>query len=74
MLERLRDWRTETVAKVSAERGKSVPAYVVATDATLEALAELVPQDEDSLAAIPGLGPMKLRDFGEELLQILRTD
>lgn len=74
LLERLRDWRTETVAKVSAERGKSVPAYVVATDATLEALAELVPQDEDSLAAIPGLGPMKLRDFGEELLQILRTD
>ena len=40
-----------------AERGSSIPAYVVATDATFEALAEHQPSSEEELAAIPGLGP-----------------
>jgi DNA helicase-2/ATP-dependent DNA helicase PcrA len=58
---------------MSAERGSSIPAYVVATDATLEVLAEQVPQTEQDLLAIPGLGPAKLAAFGSELLAILDT-
>ena len=38
-----------------AERGSSIPAYVVATDATLEALAEHQPSSEEELAAIRAL-------------------
>ena len=71
LLADLRDWRTEKVSEMVAERGSSIPAYVVATDATLEALAEHQPSSEEELAAIPGLGPAKLAAHGESLLVLL---
>lgn len=61
----LRTWRKEKSLK------KGVPAYIVFTDATLSAMAELVPGDLDELAAIPGVGPAKLTEFGAELLAII---
>lgn len=71
LLAALQDWRAATVAELSAERGSSIPAYVVATDATLEALAEHVPSSTDELAAIPGLGPAKLAAHGQALMALL---
>ncbi len=71
LLADLREWRTSTVAQLVAERGSSIPAYVVATDATLEALAEQVPSSEEELAAIPGLGPAKLAAHGQALMGLL---
>lgn len=71
LLADLRDWRTATVSELTAQRGSSIPAYVVATDATLEALAEQVPSNEEELAAIPGLGPAKLAAHGDALLVLL---
>ena len=71
LLDALQQWRTETVATLAAERGSSIPAYVVATDATLEALAEQVPTDSAELAAIPGLGPAKLAAYGQALMTLL---
>jgi superfamily II DNA helicase RecQ len=35
-------------------------------------MAELVPSNFDELAAIPGVGPAKLTEFGSELLEIIR--
>ncbi len=67
IFESLRAWRKERSAQ------KSVPAYIIFTDATLTAMAELVPSDLDELAAIPGVGPAKLADFGAELLEIIQT-
>ncbi len=71
VLERLREWRREEVASLSAQKGKPVPAYLVVTDATVQALAEGMPTDLDELAAIPGLGPAKLERYGPSLLALL---
>ena len=61
LLADLREWRTEKVSELIAERGSAIPAYVVAADATLEALAEQQPTSEEELAAIPGLGSAEAR-------------
>ncbi len=71
VLERLRQWRSDEVAALSAERGKQLPAYLVVTDATVQALAEGMPSNLDELAEIPGLGPAKLERFGTSLLALL---
>ncbi len=65
LMDRLREWRLAR----AHERG--VPAYVVFTDATLEALAEARPGDEDALLAISGIGPDKLARYGADLLVLL---
>jgi DNA helicase-2/ATP-dependent DNA helicase PcrA len=56
---RLREWRRATAAE------QEVPAYVVFTDATLAALAERRPSTEAELAAIGGIGPRKLAQYGD---------
>ena len=58
LLERLRAWRREEAAS------RSVPAYVVFTDATLQAVAEQRPTDDAGLVAIDGIGPAKLTRYG----------
>ncbi|HEU5157751.1 MAG TPA: ATP-dependent DNA helicase UvrD2 [Streptosporangiaceae bacterium] len=59
---RLKAWRTEV------SREQKVPAYVVFTDATLQAIAEHRPADERQLAAIPGVGTVKLERYGPAVL------
>lgn len=65
LLELLKAWR-----KQRAEADE-VPAYVVFSDATLEALAEVKPTSSKALLGINGIGPAKLERFGEDLLEIL---
>ena len=65
--ESLRQWRLQL------SRERAVPAYVVCTDATLMAIAEQQPQTLDELAAIPGIGPAKLAEFGQDLLELVRN-
>jgi DNA helicase-2/ATP-dependent DNA helicase PcrA len=65
LLDRLRDWR----GKVAADAG--LPAYVVFTDATLTAIAETRPSDQGGLAKVPGVGVVKLRKYGDDVLEIL---
>jgi DNA helicase-2/ATP-dependent DNA helicase PcrA len=66
LLLRLKDWRLRT------SRELNVPAYVVFTDNTLIAIAELLPTDDDALVAIPGIGARKLEQFGPDVLQMVR--
>ena len=47
---------------------------MVLTQATLSALAEASPRSRDQLALIPGLGSVKLAQFGAELLDITAAD
>ena len=42
-----------------------VPPYVVFTDASLRAMAELRPTTLDAFARIPGVGDRKLAQYGE---------
>lgn len=72
--ERLRQWRTDEAAKASEEKGSQVPAYVIATDATLEALAEHKPASDVELAKIPGIGSAKLARYGPAILDLLRAE
>jgi DNA helicase-2/ATP-dependent DNA helicase PcrA len=61
----LRAWRTEI-----ARRDK-VPPYVVMSDAHLRGIAERRPTTLRDLAACPGIGPLKLERYGEDLLALL---
>lgn len=64
-IERLRTWRLERA------REREVPAYVIFTDATMEALADALPRDAAELLAISGIGPDKIDRYGDELLALL---
>ena len=64
-VDRLRTWRLERA------REREVPAYVIFTDATMEALAETLPRDTDELLAISGIGPDKVERYGDALLELL---
>ncbi len=68
MFERMREWRAEQA------RAQSVPAYVVFTDATLTALAEVTPTNEAELLAVSGVGRSKLERYGADVLAICRGD
>ena len=48
-----------------------MPAYVVFTDATLQAIAETRPGSIRELAALPGIGARKLDLYGEDVLATL---
>jgi DNA helicase II / ATP-dependent DNA helicase PcrA len=65
--ERLRAWRLDRA------RADSVPAYVVFTDATLEAIAARLPRSATELAGVNGVGPAKLQRYGPDVLELLRT-
>jgi DNA helicase-2/ATP-dependent DNA helicase PcrA len=65
LFERLRAWRSSTA------HAASVPAYVVFTDATLQAIAETRPGSIRELAALPGVGARKLELYGEDVLATL---
>lgn len=65
LYERLRAWRLER------SRADKVPAYVVLTDATLEAVATRRPAQPGVLATIPGIGAAKLGRYGEAILELV---
>jgi ATP-dependent DNA helicase RecQ len=51
---------------------RKVPAYVIFSDATLHDMCVMKPNDLDTLALVNGVGPKKLKDFGEMFLKALR--
>ncbi|MDA8345341.1 MAG: RecQ family ATP-dependent DNA helicase [Thermaerobacter sp.] len=65
VLQRLRLWRRETAA------GLRRPAYMVASDRVLEAIATALPKTPQELAAVPGIGPQRLATFGEAILRVV---
>jgi DNA helicase-2/ATP-dependent DNA helicase PcrA len=67
LLEALRQWR------LVESRERKVPAYVIFTDATLEAIAEQRPCSDAELLAIPGIGAEKLARFGAAVVQLVAS-
>ena len=65
LFERLREWRVE---RAGQER---VPAYVVFTDLTLQAIAEVKPADARSLLRINGIGSGKVTKYGDDVLALV---
>jgi len=65
LYERLTTWRADVAAQ------HRIPAYVVFTDATLAALAELRPDSPETLVQIPGIGARKLGLYGKAVLALI---
>jgi len=67
LVERIKAWRLERARELE------VPAYVICTDATLLAIAELRPDSPEQLLQIPGIGPAKLEQHGAALLALVQA-
>ena len=65
LLARLIDWRRERA------RSDGVPAYVVADNKTLAAIASRRPADAQALLGVPGIGQRKIAVYGEEILGLV---
>jgi DNA helicase-2/ATP-dependent DNA helicase PcrA len=61
----LRTWRA------TRARADEVPAFVVAHDTTLRAIAEARPSTLGALSRVKGMGPTKLERYGVEILAAL---
>ena len=66
LLGELKLWR------LGRARSESLPAFMVCTDATLEALARERPQTVKDLLKVRGIGPKVVEKYGAELLAELR--
>jgi DNA helicase-2/ATP-dependent DNA helicase PcrA len=60
----LREWR------LAVSKDQGVPAYVVFSDATLQAIAAARPASRGELAGIPGVGAVKLDRYGAAVLEL----
>lgn len=65
--EALRKWRSQKA------REEDIPAYVVATNAELEAIAGLKAPTLKDLEGIKGFGKLKLNKYGADILEVLRS-
>lgn len=61
----LTQWRSRRA------KADSVPAYIVLNNRTLDTIARQAPTSLKELAAIPGIGPAKLENYGDEILGIV---
>ncbi|HEX2168535.1 MAG TPA: ATP-dependent DNA helicase RecQ [Longimicrobiales bacterium] len=59
--------RLRTLRKRLADEA-GVPAYIVFSDATLKAIAEVRPASEEELLGVTGVGPAKLERYGRAFL------
>lgn len=50
---------------------KSVPAYVIFTDATLTDMCKKCPETPDEMLEVSGVGRTKLEKFGKEFLEVI---
>ncbi len=67
LFEKLRAWRLEIA------RREKMPPFVIFHDSVLHAIASSRPGDLRALAAIRGLGPVKLEKYGGAVIELLRT-
>ena len=66
--ERLRDIRSQLA------REKQLPPYCICHDRTLKLIAHFAPNDLESLEQVKGMGPHKIRMYGEALLGALKPN
>jgi ATP-dependent DNA helicase RecQ len=66
VFERLRAHRAQLA------RARGMPAYVIAHDRTLLAMAARLPRSHAELLEVPGMGPARVEQYGDGFLQVLR--
>ena len=62
----LKAWRTDLARELK------MPPYIIFSDNTLIAIAEMLPGDDAALIAIPGIGARKLEQYGADVLNLVR--
>ncbi len=72
----LDDGDTDLYAALKALRrdlaqARKVPAYVIFADKTLQHMCELKPTSLEEMAEVNGVGPAKLKKFGDAFLEVL---
>lgn len=67
LFEKLRSWR------IGVAKKKGVPAYMIFSDATLQAIAASRPTSIGGLENISGIGEKKLALYGDAVLEVLRS-
>ena len=68
LFNRLRGWRREMAIK------EGVKPYIIFSDATLIELCNKLPQNEEELLEIRGMGEKKFKKYGEKLIELLKED
>jgi ATP-dependent DNA helicase RecQ len=68
LLERLKEWRRNEA------HTQGVPAYVILHNSSLTEIARARPTDVDALAAIGGIGAMKLERYGAAVIELVAED
>ncbi|WP_026332565.1 HRDC domain-containing protein [Deinococcus apachensis] len=63
---RLREWRN------AEARRQEVSRFIIASNATLAEIARRVPYTLDDLKAVRGMGPERLRKYGDKILEVVR--
>ncbi len=66
LAQRLKELRTGLAAQ------RAVPAYVIFSNRTLEAIARAQPQSLGDLSEVSGIGPAKLTTFGDAILSAVQ--
>ena len=66
LFEQLRDLRFRLA------QARNVPPYVIFGDRSLQEMAYFLPRDREGFARISGVGRMKLREFADEFLGVIR--
>ena len=61
-------------ARAQLARRESIPAYVVAHNAALRAMAQANPRSKEELINVNGFGPAKVERFGDDLLAAIRNE
>jgi GTPase SAR1 family protein len=67
LFEKLRAWRSEQ------SRSQSIAPFMVAHDAALKELARVRPVDAQRLLGVKGFGPKKIEQYGEGIVQLVRS-
>ncbi|MGH2811536.1 MAG: 3'-5' exonuclease, partial [Actinomycetota bacterium] len=65
LIKALKRWRTETA------RDKELPAFVVFQDSTLVSIAEARPKTRNELLKVRGVGPAKLAEYADAILDLV---
>lgn len=63
---KLKSWRTKMAA------AQSVPAYVILPDKTLKLIAAIIPNNEQKLSQISGIGTQKLEKYSADILKLTK--
>jgi DNA helicase-2/ATP-dependent DNA helicase PcrA len=67
LLVALKQWR------LTRARAAATPAYTIFDDKTLNAIVEHRPRTKTALRSVPGIGPVKLERYGDEVLDLVSS-